>query len=39
VGPFKPFVYATAIEQLNMSPCDSIIDAPFTIPAGTSSCN
>jgi penicillin-binding protein 1A len=22
---FKPFVYATAIEQLNMSPCDSII--------------
>jgi penicillin-binding protein 1A len=26
---FKPFVYATAIEQLNMSPCDSIIDAPF----------
>ena len=31
---FKPFVYATAIEQLNMSPCDSIIDAPFTIPVG-----
>ncbi len=31
---FKPFVYATAIEQLNMSPCDSIIDAPFTIPKG-----
>ena len=31
---FKPFVYATAIEQLNMSPCDSIIDGPFTIPAG-----
>ena len=31
---FKPFVYATAIEQLNMSPCDSIIDSPFTIPAG-----
>ncbi|MFQ3173562.1 MAG: penicillin-binding protein 1A, partial [Flavobacterium sp.] len=31
---FKPFVYATAIEQLNMSPCDSIIDAPFTMPAG-----
>jgi penicillin-binding protein 1A len=24
-------VYAT-IEQLNMSPCDSIIDAPFTMP-------
>lgn len=31
---FKPFVYATAIEQLNMSPCDSIIDSPFTIPRG-----
>ena len=31
---FKPFVYATAIEQLGMSPCDSIIDSPFTIPKG-----
>ncbi len=31
---FKPFVYASAIEQLNMSPCDSIIDAPYTIPKG-----
>jgi penicillin-binding protein 1A len=31
---FKPFVYAAAIEHLNMSPCDSIIDAPFTIPKG-----
>ena len=31
---FKPFVYATAIEQLNMSPCDTIIDSPFTIPVG-----
>lgn len=31
---FKPFVYATAFEQLNMSPCDSIIDSPFTIPKG-----
>lgn len=31
---FKPFVYAAAIEQLNMSPCDSIIDSPFTIPKG-----
>lgn len=31
---FKPFLYATAIEQLNMSPCDSIIDAPYTIPKG-----
>ena len=31
---FKPFVYATAIERLNMSPCDTIIDSPFTIPKG-----
>ncbi|MDR2222602.1 MAG: transglycosylase domain-containing protein [Flavobacteriaceae bacterium] len=31
---FKPFVYATAIEQLHMSPCDSIIDSPFTMPKG-----
>ena len=31
---FKPFVYATAIEQLNMSPCDSIIDGPFMIHKG-----
>lgn len=31
---FKPFVYATAIEQLNYSPCDSIMDSPFTIPKG-----
>ncbi|HPW97572.1 MAG TPA: PBP1A family penicillin-binding protein [Flavobacterium sp.] len=31
---FKPFVYATAIEQLGMSPCDSIIDSPYTIPVG-----
>jgi penicillin-binding protein 1A len=31
---FKPFVYATAIEQLGMSPCDSIIDTPFTMPKG-----
>ena len=31
---FKPFVYATAIEQLGMSPCDSIVDSPFTIPVG-----
>ena len=31
---FKPFVYATAIEQLGMSPCDTIIDSPFTIPVG-----
>ncbi|MDR0193893.1 MAG: penicillin-binding protein, partial [Myroides sp.] len=31
---FKPFVYATAIEQLHYSPCDSIIDSPFTMPRG-----
>ncbi|MBC7493702.1 MAG: transglycosylase domain-containing protein [Flavobacterium sp.] len=31
---FKPFVYATAIEQLNMSPCDTIIDGPFVIRKG-----
>ena len=31
---FKPFVYATAIDQLGMSPCDSIIDSPFTMPKG-----
>lgn len=31
---FKPFVYAAAIEQQGYSPCDSIIDAPYTIPKG-----
>lgn len=31
---FKPFVYATAIEQLHYSPCDSIVDSPFTMPKG-----
>ena len=31
---FKSFVYATAIEQLNMSPCDSIVDSPFMIRKG-----
>jgi penicillin-binding protein 1A len=31
---FKPIVYATAIEQLNMSPCDSILDGPFMIHKG-----
>ncbi len=31
---FKPFVYATAIDQLGMSPCDSIIDSRFTMPKG-----
>lgn len=31
---FKPFVYATAIEQLGMSPCDTLLDAPFMIHRG-----
>src|SRR5690606_2636567 len=31
---FKPFVYATAIEQKHMSPCDTIIDGPFSMPKG-----
>lgn len=31
---FKPFVYATAIEQLGASPCDTIIDGPFMIRKG-----
>lgn len=31
---FKPFVYATAIEQLHMSPCDTIVDDPFSMPKG-----
>lgn len=31
---FKPFVYATAIQQLGMSPCDTIIDGPFMIRKG-----
>jgi penicillin-binding protein 1A len=31
---FKPFVYAAAIQQLGMSPCDTIIDGPITIPIG-----
>ncbi|PCI01495.1 MAG: penicillin-binding protein [Flavobacteriaceae bacterium] len=29
---FKPFVYASAINQLKYSPCDSIPNTPFTIP-------
>ena len=35
---FKPFVYATAIEQLGMSPCDSIIDS-YCIACNCSSCS
>jgi len=30
---FKPFVYATAIDQLRMSPCDSLPDTKHCIPA------
>lgn len=29
---FKPFVYATAINQLRMSPCDELPNIPYTIP-------
>lgn len=31
---FKPFVYATAIQQLGMSPCDQVYDSQFTMPKG-----
>tara|TARA_R110002049_G_scaffold21057_1_gene77522 strand:+ start:13173 stop:15506 length:2334 start_codon:yes stop_codon:yes gene_type:complete len=31
---FKPFVYATAIDQLHASPCDIFPDTPFCIEAG-----
>jgi penicillin-binding protein 1A len=31
---FKPFVYATAINQLGMSPCDELPNTPYTIPKG-----
>jgi penicillin-binding protein 1A len=30
---FKPFVYATAIDQLHYSPCDEFPDVPFCIEA------
>lgn len=32
---FKPFVYATAIEQLQMTPCDYVYDGPYTMRRGT----
>ena len=32
---FKPFVYATAIDQLKLSPCDSLPMSQITISAGT----
>ena len=31
---FKPFVYATAIDQLQLSPCDTMARTPITIEAG-----
>lgn len=31
---FKPFIYATAINQLRMSPCDTYPNTPYTIPKG-----
>ncbi|WP_430410794.1 penicillin-binding protein 1A [Kordia sp.] len=31
---FKPFVYATAIDQLHLSPCDSMPNGPFCIETG-----
>lgn len=30
---FKPFVYATAIDQLHLSPCDTFPNTPITIEA------
>ncbi|SEK71718.1 penicillin-binding protein 1A [Aquimarina amphilecti] len=32
---FKPFVYATAIDQLKLSPCDTLPMSQITIPAGS----
>lgn len=31
---FKPFVYATAIDQLHYSPCKEFPNTPYTIPKG-----
>ncbi len=31
---FKPFVYATAINQLQLSPCFEVNNTPYTIPQG-----
>jgi len=31
---FKPFVYATVIDQMHMSPCDTLPNTPYCIPAG-----
>lgn len=32
---FKPFVYAAAIEKLQMSPCDYVYDGAYTMRKGT----
>ncbi|MFL1894348.1 penicillin-binding protein 1A [Aquimarina sp. 2-A2] len=32
---FKPFVYATAIDQLKLSPCDTLPVSQITIPVGS----
>jgi len=31
---FKPFLYATAVDQLHLSPCDTLPNTLYTIPAG-----
>ncbi|MEM7187362.1 MAG: transglycosylase domain-containing protein, partial [Bacteroidota bacterium] len=31
---FKPFVYSTAIDQMHMSPCDTLPNTPFCIEEG-----
>jgi penicillin-binding protein 1A len=31
---FKPFVYATAIDQMHMSPCDTLPNTPYCIQIG-----
>ncbi len=31
---FKPFVYATVIDQMHMSPCDTLPNTPYTIETG-----
>ncbi len=31
---FKPFVYATAIDQMHMSPCDTLPNTPYCIQTG-----
>lgn len=31
---FKPFLYATAIDQLHLSPCDTVPNVLYCIPAG-----